>query len=142
VIVRHEEEASLDRGWRGIGFLRARKRTQSVTVREELPLEFEQLVEERVPVAEGDSGKIETLPDGSISIPLYEEELVVTKRTVLRERVIVRKQIAARAERVEAELRREHVEIDADDEVEVFDERQEKEGDRANRQAGSDQASS
>jgi uncharacterized protein (TIGR02271 family) len=91
-------------------------------VREELPLDFEQLVQERVPVAEGDSGEIETLADGSLSIPLYEEELVVTKRTVLRERVVVRKQIAARTERVEAELRREHVEIDADDEVDVIDE--------------------
>ena len=111
-------------------------------MREELPLDFEQLVEERVPVAEGDSGEIETLADGSLSIPLYEEELVVTKRTVLRERVIVRKQIAARTQRVEAELRREQIEIDADDEVEVIDEQQGKEGGPANRERGSDQASS
>jgi uncharacterized protein (TIGR02271 family) len=104
-----------------------------VKVRQELPLDLEQLVQERIPVAEGDSGEIETLPDGSLSIPLYEEELVVTKRTVLRERVIVRKQIAARTERVEAELRREQVEIDADDEVEVIDEQQGEERDRADR---------
>ncbi len=121
MIVRHEEEASLDKGWRGIGFLRARKRTQTVKVREDLPIEFERLVPERVPVEEGDSGRIETLPDGSLSIPLYEEELVVTKRTILRERVIVRKQIAARTQRVEAQLRREQVEIDADDEVDLID---------------------
>ncbi len=119
-MIRHEEEASLDKGWRGIGFLQARKRTQTVKVREDLPLDFEQLIRERVPVAEGDSGEIETLPDGSLSIPLYEEELVVTKRTVLRERVIVRKQIASRTQRVEAQLRREQVEIDADDEVELI----------------------
>ncbi len=110
-------------------------------VRKDVPTDFEQLIEERVPVAEGDSGKIETLPDGSLSIPLYEEELVVTKRTILRERVIVRKEIAGRTQRVEAELRREHVEIDADDDVEVIDEQQGKEGDHANRQGGSDQAS-
>ncbi len=111
-------------------------------VREGLPVDFERLVQERVPVAEGDSGEIETLADGSRSIPLYEEELVVTKRTVLRERVIVRKQIMARTQRVEAELRRERVEIDADDEVEVIDDQQGKEGDGANRQGGSDQAAS
>jgi uncharacterized protein (TIGR02271 family) len=122
VIVRHEEEIGVDKGWRGIGFLRARKHARTVKVREKLPVDFEQLVQERVPVAAGDCGEIETLPDGSLSIPLYEEELVVTKRTVLRERVIVRKQIAARTQRVEAELRREQVEIDADDEVEVIDE--------------------
>jgi uncharacterized protein (TIGR02271 family) len=128
VVVRHEEEASLDKGWRGIGFLRARKRTQTVNLREDLPIDFEQLVQERVPVADGDSGEIETLPDGSLSIPLYEEELVVTKRTVLRERMIIRKEIAARTQRIEAELRREHVEIDADDEVEVIDEQHDKGG--------------
>jgi uncharacterized protein (TIGR02271 family) len=133
MIVRHEQELSLDKGWRGIGFLRARKQTQTVKVREDLPLDFEQLIQERVPVAEGDSGQIETLADGSLSIPLYEEELVVTKRTLLRERVIIRKEIAARIERVEAELHREHVEIDADEEVEVIDERQAKEDNGANR---------
>jgi uncharacterized protein (TIGR02271 family) len=105
-----------------------------VEVREDIPIDFEQLVQERVPVAEGDSGEIETLPDGSLSIPLYEEELVVTKRTVLRERVIIRKEIAARTQRVEAELHREHIEIDADDAVEIITEQQGKEDDRAHRQ--------
>jgi len=139
--VRHEEEASVDKGWRGIGFLRARRRAQTVKVSEDMPLDYEQLFQERVPVAEGDSGEIETLPDGSLSIPLYEEELVVTKRTVLRERVIVRKQIVARTERVEAELRREQVEIEADDEVEVIEEQHGEEERYGDRQAGSDQPS-
>ena len=121
MVVRHEEELGVDKGWRGIGFLRARKRTETVKVREDVPVDFEELVPERVPVTEGDSGQIETLPDGSLSIPLYEEELLVTKRTVLRERVIVRKQVVARTERVEEELRREQVEIEADDDVEVID---------------------
>lgn len=93
-------------------------------VREDLPTDFEQLVQQRVPVGEDDSGEIETLPDGSLSIPLYEEELVVTKRSILRERIIVRKEISARTQRVEAELRREHVEIDADDGVQVVEEQQ------------------
>lgn len=122
MVVRHEEEASVEKGWRGVGFVRARKRVHIVKVREELPLDSEELVQERVPIVEGDSGEIETLPDGSVSIPLYEEELVVTRRTVLRERMIIRKEIATRSEHVEAELRREQVEIDADDEVDVIDE--------------------
>ena len=121
MIVRHEEEVAVDKGWRGIGFIRARRDAQTVTVREEFPLDSEQLVQERIPVREGDSGEIETLPDGSLSIPLYEEELVVTKRTVLRERVIVRKELTARTERVEAELRREHVAIEADEGVDIID---------------------
>lgn len=60
-----------------------------------MPIDFEQLVQERAPIGEDDSGEIETLPDGSLSIPLYEEELVVTNRTILRERIIVRKEISA-----------------------------------------------
>lgn len=132
MIVRHEEEANVDTAWHDVGVLRARKRTQTVKVRGDQALDVEQLVQERVPVAEGDSGEIETLPDGSLSIPLYEEELVVTKRIVLRERVIVRKQIARGTQRVEAQLRREHVEIDADDAVEVIEEQRD-EHDRADR---------
>lgn len=77
-----------------------------------LPANAEQLVHERVPVEEGDTGRIETLPDGSLSIPLYEEQLVVTKRIVLRERVLVRKETVTRSERVQADLRREEVEIE------------------------------
>lgn len=33
---------------------------------------------ERMPAAEHDTGKVETLEDGSISIPIFEEVLVVT----------------------------------------------------------------
>jgi uncharacterized protein (TIGR02271 family) len=84
-------------------------------VREQHPRRIEQVAHERVPVHEGDSGKIETLPDGSISIPLYEERLVVTRETVLRERVIVRKELVTEWETVEAELRRERVSVDGDD---------------------------
>jgi uncharacterized protein (TIGR02271 family) len=57
-----------------------------------------------------DSGEIEYLPDGSVSIPIIEEELVVYKRLVVRERVIVRKEQDIRHERIEAELRRERLE--------------------------------
>jgi uncharacterized protein (TIGR02271 family) len=98
--------------------------TQLIEAELKNPLDFEHLIEERVPVAADDSGEIETLPDGALSIPLYEEELIVTKRTVLRERVIIRKQIAARTQKVETELRREFVEIDADDGIEVIDQQQ------------------
>jgi uncharacterized protein (TIGR02271 family) len=115
ILIRHEEEvASVDKGWRAIGFVRGRKRVDSHLVRELIPRDVEQVLLERAPPNEDDSGKIETLPDGSISIPVYEEELVVTKRIVLRERVIVRKEIVTHEQRVETELRRERVEVEAD----------------------------
>jgi PRC-barrel domain/Domain of unknown function (DUF2382) len=46
---------------------------------------------ERISVEGEDSGEIEILPDGSVSIPLLEEQVVMTKRVLVRERMIVRK---------------------------------------------------
>ena len=88
-------------------------------VDESFGLDLEALAEERVAPAVDDSGRIEMLPDGSVSIPIYEEVLVVTRRTVLKERVIISKEIATRSERVQTELRQEHVEIDVEGDVDV-----------------------
>jgi uncharacterized protein (TIGR02271 family) len=123
ILIRHEALAEVEKGWRGIGFVRGRKRVESHLVRELVPVDVENVLLERAPPNEDDSGKIETLPDGSISIPVYEEELVITKRIVLRERVIIRKEVVTREERVETDLRRERVEVEADPGIELTDER-------------------
>jgi uncharacterized protein (TIGR02271 family) len=68
----------------------------------------------RTPPRPDDSAQVETLPDGSISIPVLEERLVVSKRLVVRERIVIRKRTITEEHRVEAELRKEQVEIDAD----------------------------
>jgi len=81
-------------------------------VSDDYPREHDELAYERVPAGENDSGQIEMLPDGSISIPLFEEELEVVTRTVLRERVIVRKERVTEWQRVEAERRRERIELE------------------------------
>jgi len=70
---------------------------------------------------EADSGEVETLPDGSISIPVFEEQLVITKRLVVRERVIVRKHTVYEEQVVSAELRRERLEVEAVGDVLVED---------------------
>jgi uncharacterized protein (TIGR02271 family) len=116
-VVRHEESASVDKAWRAIGQVRARKEVDVERVRQDVPYETEDVRLERIPAADGDSGTIETLPDGSISIPLFEEELVVTRRSVLRERVIVRKETVTEHKRVEADVRKERIEFEADDEI-------------------------
>jgi uncharacterized protein (TIGR02271 family) len=113
--VLHEEELDVGTHWEGVGSARVRREVDRERVGDVYPRRREDVVEERVPAGPDDSGKIETLPDGSISIPLFEEELVVTRRTVLRERVIVRKVEVTESERVEAELRRERVAFDTDD---------------------------
>ena len=64
-----------------------------------------------------DSGQVETLPDGSVSIPVFEERLVVEKRLVVTERVIIRKWSTNEDQEVQAELRRERIEIEVDPEI-------------------------
>ena len=69
-------------------------------------------------------GEPEPAGDGSISIPILEEELAVTKRTVVGERIVIRKRMVTERETVEAELRRERVEVDVDGERLLVDEEQ------------------
>jgi uncharacterized protein (TIGR02271 family) len=77
---------------------------------------------ERVPAGEGDSGEIETLADGSMSIPVLEEELVVTNRVVVRERIVIRQRTVTREERIRAELRKERVELETKGDMDVEEE--------------------
>jgi stress response protein YsnF len=86
---------------------------------EYFPRDAEEIEMEHIDPNEEDSGEIETLPDGSLSIPILEEELVITKRVVVRERIIIRKQIQKEQVLVEADLRKERVSIVADPEVEL-----------------------
>ena len=118
-VVRHEEE--LEVGTRPVdtGEVHVRKQVETEHVEEVVPRRREHFDDvEHVAANEGDSGEVETLPDGSVSIPILEEELVISKRTVVRERVIVRKRTETEHRRVDAELRKERVEIDSDVELE------------------------
>ena len=119
-LVRHEEEIfKIDTAWPGAGYLKARKLIDKVKLEESVPRDVEQLEYETLPPGAEDSGKIETLPDGSISIPVFKEEVIVTKRIVLKERVIIRKRTITETERVRVDLRRERVSVDADPGIEV-----------------------
>jgi uncharacterized protein (TIGR02271 family) len=114
-VVRHEEDVAVAKQWHEVERLGVRRVVDHERVSDDYPREREELAYERVPVADNDSGEIETLADGSISIPLYEEELEVVTRTVLRERVIIRKERVTEWQTVEAERRRERVELELRD---------------------------
>ncbi len=117
-LVRHEEELVVDTRPIEYGEVRARKRVESERYDDVVDREVEYADElDRVPANEADSGEIETLPDGSVSIPVFEERLVVRKEIVVRERVILRKRTVTEHERVQAELRKERVEIETSGDV-------------------------
>jgi len=116
---RHEEEAFVDKSTELAGTLGIRKIVERERVEDAVPREIEEARFERAPAREGDSGEIETLPDGSISIPVFEERVVVTKETVVRERVIVQKDVVTQRERVQATVRKERVELETSGDVEL-----------------------
>ena len=110
--VRHEQELEVDVRSHEAGSVRARKHVEAKFVEHVEPRAVEHGELVRAPARDGDSGEIETLEDGSISIPLFEERLVVVKELVVRERVVVRKRTVTEHERIEAELRTERIEIE------------------------------
>ena len=114
----HEEQAHVGTETVESGRVRVRKEVETYPVSEVVPRNVEHAdTSERVAATEGDSGEVETLEDGSISIPVFEEVLVVTKRLVVRERVIVRKKTVVDEYTLETELRREHVTVEGDVDV-------------------------
>jgi uncharacterized protein (TIGR02271 family) len=118
-LIRHEEEAAIDRRTVDAGSVHVRKRVESEPYRETVERAIEHGDVERQAAVEGDSGEIETLPDGSVSIPIFEERVVVTKQLVVRERVVVHKRTTNEAHEIQTELRRERVEVDADEGVDL-----------------------
>lgn len=100
------------------GTVRIRKEVEQVDVEEVVPYTVEHADVERVPAGEDDSGEVETLEDGTISVPVLEEQLFIEKRAVVVERLLVRKRVESKEERITDTLAREVVRIDADDEVE------------------------
>lgn len=103
------------------GAVRARKTSDTERVSRTVERGVEHADVDRGPALEADSGQVETLPDGSLSIPVFEEQLVVEKRWVVRERIIVRKHTIYEDQEVTADLRRERLEVEVDGDVEVDD---------------------
>src|SRR5687767_206833 len=108
-LVRHEDELRIGKR-EEIGVLRLSTPVTSEPIEGDFERKSEDAEISRERVSGSDSGQVETLSDGSVSIPLFEEELVISRRLVVRERVVVRKQTVSNTERVRDEVRREHIE--------------------------------
>ncbi len=52
--------------------------------------------------------------EDEIRIPIVEEELVVQKRAVVREVLVIKKRVVTETREVEAELRKERIEVEGD----------------------------
>ena len=120
-LTRSEEELEINKRQQRAGEVEIDKHVETERVHREVPVRHEEVVIERRP-AEGmsASGRIS---DDEIRIPVNEEELVVDKRTVPKEEIVVRKQERIENERVEADLRREEVDIHREGDTDVRGER-------------------
>lgn len=116
-LVRNEEELYVSTTVQEAGRAGVRKVVEHEQVETVVARDVEHAELEREKSPEGDSGEVEVLPDGSVSVPVFEEVLVIEKRLVVRERATVRKRTVSEDQRVEADLRRERVDIEVDPEV-------------------------
>jgi uncharacterized protein (TIGR02271 family) len=108
---RVEEELRAGTRERDVGAVRVRKRVVTERRREEVPTRREEVRVERVPVA-GEVAAEAEIGEDEVVIPLTEEEVVVEKRPVAKEEIRIRKEVVEDTEVVEADVRREEVDID------------------------------
>ena len=117
-LTRSEEELSVGKREMRTGEVGLEKHVETERVREEVPLRHEEVTVERRPISEplAASGRTEITED-EIRIPLHEEQAVVEKRVVPKEELVVRKHDVVENETVEADLRKERVEVREEGEV-------------------------
>lgn len=109
-LILSEEEFSVAKREVQAGEVVIVKRVETEHVRETVPLRRQEVTMERRPAPEGMGMETRTVGDEML-IPIVEEELVITKRLVVREVMAVKKREFTEEETVEADLRRERIEV-------------------------------
>jgi uncharacterized protein (TIGR02271 family) len=109
-VQRTEEELVAGTRQREAGSIRVRKRVRTDRERIEVPTRHEEISVERVPL-EGEATEAQ-IGDDEVVVPVTEEEVVVSKRPVLKEEVRIRKDVVSETETVEEDVRREEIEVE------------------------------
>jgi uncharacterized protein (TIGR02271 family) len=112
-VQRTEEELAAGIREREAGELRVKKNVRTDRESVEVPTRHEEVSVERVPLS-GEASEAE-IGDDEVAIPVTEEEVVVSKRPVVKEEVRIRKDVVEDTQIVEEDVRRE--EIDVEDET-------------------------
>jgi uncharacterized protein (TIGR02271 family) len=109
-IVLSEEELDVSKRERQAGAVEVEKHVETEHVRESVPVMREEVTVERRPVT--DAHATDTHFDNDeIRIPLTEEEVVVEKRAVVKEELVIHKHQVQDQQVVEADLRKERAEV-------------------------------
>jgi uncharacterized protein (TIGR02271 family) len=113
-VQRSEEELAAGTREREAGVMRVRKRVRTDRERIEVPTRHEEVSVERVPVS-GEATEAE-IGEDEVVVPVTEEEVVVSKRPVVKEEVRIKKDVVEDTEVVEEDVRREEIDIEDDTE--------------------------
>ncbi len=130
-LYRSEEELAIGKRETSAGQVDIEREVETEHVRRPVELRHEEVEIERHPVGDGMHGREATFEEEEIRVPLSEEEAVVEKRPVAREELIVRKRPVEETEEIEADLRKERLEVERHGRVER--EREEEERQRRGR---------
>jgi uncharacterized protein (TIGR02271 family) len=111
-ITRSEEELAIGKRPVEAGAVSIRKRVETQHVTQPVSTTHEEVTVERRPVANADAAARADIGEDEVRIPVYEDEVVVDKRRVLKEELVVKKHAVQDTETVEADLRKERVDVD------------------------------
>jgi uncharacterized protein (TIGR02271 family) len=92
------------------GEVRVSKHVETERVRQSVPVQSEEVRVERRPI-ERDAVANAELRNDEIRVPVMEEEAVVEKRPVVKEEIVVTKEPRTTERTVEADLKREEVDV-------------------------------
>jgi uncharacterized protein (TIGR02271 family) len=106
-----EEELVVGKRQVQAGEVDVRKTVETEHVQRPVTRMREEVEVERRPITEGEEGQAAELKGDEIRVPLMEEEVVVEKRPVTKEEVVIRKHAVEDTENVEADVRKERVDI-------------------------------
>lgn len=105
-----EEELQVGKRQASAGEVGIRKTVDTEHVQKRVPVSREEVTVERRPI---EAGRAATdIGEDEIRIPLTKEALVVDKRVVGKEEIVVKKRMVTEDETVEADIRKERVDID------------------------------
>ena len=112
-VQRTEEELAAGTREREAGEVRVQKNVRTDRESIAVPTRHEEVSVERVPLS-GEASEAE-IGEAEVQVPVTEEEVVVSKRPVVKEEVRIRKDVVEDTQIVEEDVRRE--EIDVEDET-------------------------
>jgi uncharacterized protein (TIGR02271 family) len=114
-VQRTEEELAAGTREREAGEVRLRKNVRTDRESIEVPTRHEEVSVERVPLS-GEAATEAEIGEDEVVVPVTEEEVVVSKRPVVKEEVRIRKDVVEDTEVVEEDVRREEIDVEDDTE--------------------------